>query len=300
MKIHGMCLIKNEADILPYSLRESAKWCDFIYLFDTGSRDGSWEVIAELARELPQVIPFRCEPRNFDDALRLEIFNAFKPDANEGDWWCRLDADEVYVDNPKEFLAEVPTAHQVVWAISINHYFTPSDLAPFLEGGAHATPEEVAMALKSSVPPGVAGAPSSRNGEREISAETLPRFYSANWSEPRFFRHRNRLVWTESAWPKHLGLVTPKRIRLNHYQYRSPSQIQLRLDTRREAAASGWAHFGHSQNEQWQEKITPEESLHFDALDGQYVIDESKLPAHREPKHQRFIKRVLHGIGFWP
>jgi len=268
MKIHGMCLVKNEADILSSSLRQSATWCDHIYVFDTGSKDGSWQVINELAGELPQIIPFRAERRNFDDALRSEIFKAFKESASAGDWWCRLDADEIYVDPPRAFLSAVPALHHVVWAISINHYFTKSDL--------------------------------ERANYSPVSAETLPRYYSANWSEPRFFRHRAGLIWEGNAWPKHLGVVTPKRIRLNHYQYRSPAQIQLRLDTRREAAASGWAHFGHSENENWEEKITPEGSLEFDALDGGYVIDESKLPIHVEPSGQRLLKLLLHGMGIWP
>ena len=270
MKIHGLCLVKNEADILGYSLRESATWCDFIHVFDTGSRDDSWAVVNELAKELPQVRPFRSEPRDFDDALRSEIFNACRGAAQEGDWWCRLDADEIYVDNPKEFLAGIPNAHHVVWSISINHYFTRSDLD-----------------RQAAAPPG-------------ISAETLPRFYSANWSEPRFFRYRAGLVWDGNAWPKHLGIVTPRRIRLNHYQYRNPAQIQLRLDTRREAAARGWKHFAHSENNDWQEKITPEESLHFDAQDGQYVIDECQLPVHLESRPQRLMKRIFHELGFWP
>ncbi len=39
MKIHGICLIKNEADIAAWFLGESSRWCDFIYVLDTGSTD---------------------------------------------------------------------------------------------------------------------------------------------------------------------------------------------------------------------------------------------------------------------
>ena len=46
------------------------------------------------------------------------------------------------------------------------------------------------------------------------------RYYRADVSEARFFRHRSRLRWDKGAWPRHLGRVYPKRILLRHYQFR--------------------------------------------------------------------------------
>jgi hypothetical protein len=33
----------------------------------------------------------------------------------DGDWWCILDADEFYIDDPREFLEAVPKRFSSVW-----------------------------------------------------------------------------------------------------------------------------------------------------------------------------------------
>jgi hypothetical protein len=97
-----------------------------------------------------------------------------------------------------------------------------------------------------------------------------------------------------------MGLVAPQRVRLKHYQYRSPAQIQQRLDTRREAAERGYRTFLHSLETDWREKIVQSKDYHQDRLDGALVVDEHLLPRHLEPMHVRLVKRVMHGAGLWP
>src|SRR6476620_8715934 len=84
---------------------------DFEVLFvDDGSRDGSWRVIAELAREHPQVQGIRFR-RNFGKAAALSAgFGAAR-----GDTVLTLDAD--LQDDPAEiprFLAEIAKGFDVV------------------------------------------------------------------------------------------------------------------------------------------------------------------------------------------
>lgn len=43
MRIHALCLVKNEAAILRQSLQAARAWCGAIYVFDNGSSDGTWE-----------------------------------------------------------------------------------------------------------------------------------------------------------------------------------------------------------------------------------------------------------------
>jgi hypothetical protein len=169
----------------------------------------------------------------------------------------------------------VPAGDHVVWATHLQYYLTTADLPRF-------TPEDAAQAP-------------------EIDASNLPRYYIANASEARFFRHRAKLDWpADAAWPHHLGVVTPERIRLRHLQYRSPAQIQRRLDTRREAQANGWKHFGHSLEQTWQEKIVDPSGLTLDQFDGQFAIDPQRLPRHLETPSRRALKRVMHGLRLWP
>ena len=274
MRIHGICLVKNEADIFRAFAQASARWCDYIYIFDNGSTDGTWELCQELAKTTPQLVLYRQDDRPFDDALRAAVFQQFRAQAAEGDWWCRLDADEFYIDPPREFLAAVPATDQVVWSIHLQYYLTSADLSRF-------TPDD-------AVTPPI------------IDASNFPRFYRADASEARFFRHRPRLEWERGAWPLHVGVVTPARIRVKHFQYRSPAQIQRRLETRREAAARGWHHFRHSLETDWRAKIADPATLELDRGDDAYVIDEKKLPRHLDPPFRRLVKRLLHRWHFWP
>lgn len=259
MKIHGICLIKNEADIIEHTLRENARWCDRIYVYDNGSDDDTWERVNRLAAELPAIIPFKSEAKPFRDSLRGEVFNAFSSDATDGDWWCRLDGDELYADDPREFLAGVPPREHVVWSHHIQFFFT----------------------------------------EKDTGAE-LPRHYRADYSEPRFFRHRAGLVWTDGAWPRHLGIVHKKRIRVKHYQWRSPDQIARRLNVRRKAMSDGYLGFPNSQNVDWRQKVRPSSELNFDHGDGNYLIEEHKMPGHLESGWRRIAKHLMHGLHIWP
>jgi len=272
VKIHGICVAKNEGDILEYSLGEKLSWCDFVYVYDNGSTDGTWEIAREwAAREPERVLLFRSDGKPFGDGLRGEVFNHYRGKAERGDWWCRADVDEFYAVNPREFLASVPRHHHVVWAAHIQYLFTEVDLARHEAAGGCRIPED------------------------------LPRHYIANYSEPRFFRHRPGLIWKETdAWPMHMGVVTPRRIPVRHYQFRSPAQIERRLATRREAAARGYSHFLHSQASDWREKIDPSSELHLDTGDGKFVYDEGAMPRHLEGPLQRMAKLVAHGLGIWP
>ena len=272
MKIHGICLVKNEADIIEHTLTEALRWCDYIYVFDNGSIDGTWDIIQKMAASVANIVPFKQDERPFDNSLRAEVYNHFSDRAAEGDWWCRLDGDEVYVDDPRHFLCDVPSAFHVVWAVHMQYYLTPDDAERF----------------------------SASLSERPVmNAANLPRSYAANASETRFFRHRHRLRWRSGAWPRHLGLVYPKRIRVKHFQYRSPAQIQLRLDTRHRAIQQGTPDFPHIDVTAWRETLRSE-GLSVDAGDGRYEIDESRTPPHLESPAQRVLKRLLHGTGVWP
>lgn len=269
--IHGICLVKNEGDIVEYTLSCAATWCDHIYVFDNGSVDDTWESVRRMAESVPQIVPFKSEAVPFDNALRGEVFRAFRDQARSGDWWCRLDADEVYVDNPAQFLASIPKRFHVVWSAHLQFYLRPEDV------------EES----------------SADNPPPKIGSGNLPRHYRANAAEARFFRHRQGLQWQEGAWPRHMGLVYPKRIRVKHYQYRSPAQIQVRLNTRHQAIREGNLDFPHIVAHSWRDQLV-RGNLSYDSGDGRYAIDEQDLPNHREPVHQRILKRIMHGTGIWP
>lgn len=223
MKIRALCLVKDEADVIAQCLSAAGVWCDSVYVWDNGSTDGTWETIQALSRTSPAIVPDRQDDTPYDKALRAQLFAARRAEAADGDWWCMLDADEFYIDDPRTFLAGVPKRFEEVWAASFEYYFTEKDAARF---------EQDPSAYADDVPV-----------ERKL------RYYVNNWSEPRFFRHSKRLVWRQGGWPEELGPAYPRRIRLKHFQYRSPNQIQKRLQARSEPMRRG--HFLHEGLPSW-------------------------------------------------
>jgi len=272
-----MCLVKNEADIIAECLLSAAKWCDAIYVYDNGSDDGTWEIVISLARTVGCLIPFKQDNVPFRDSIRGEIFERYRHQSTQGEWWCRLDADEFYIDDPRTFLAEVPPSFDVVWSAKFQYYFTEQELARY-ELDPHAFDDGVPVAQKC-------------------------RHYLNNWSEPRFFRYHPQLSYREGDWPRPLGPSFPERIRVKHFQYRSPSQISKRLATRREPMVAGM--FRHEtvpdwsmrialrlpglprsissyRPASWRERIADSRYLLIDDGTGTYNIDRRALPPVRQ------------------
>jgi glycosyltransferase involved in cell wall biosynthesis len=276
VKIHGLCIVKNEADVIRESLLSALNWCDHMYIFDNGSDDGTWELVKELAERHLEIVLYKQDDVIYRNGLRADIFNAFRFKADLGDWWCWLDADEFYIDDPRIFLAKIPDRFETVWSASFAYYFTDQDLILYQKD------------------------PLSYS---KIPVERRLRYYKNHWSEPRFFRHRDGIVWTrDHGWPESLSRAHayPVRIWLKHYQYRSPEQIERRLLTRRQAieAGTGFRHealpnwraaIGNASVDfesvrpefagaRWQERVVPAASLSYDGFDRRYVANESLMP----------------------
>jgi len=297
MQIHALCIVKNEADVLRESLAAALHWCDHIYVLDNGSNDGTWELVKELAEQHCQIVPYKQEDVLFSGALRADIFNAFRSNARPRDWWCRLDADEFYIDDPRIFLAKVPDHMQTVWSASLNYYFTDLDSISYQRDPVKFLQTPVQQRL---------------------------RFYCNNWGELRFFRHSEDIVWTRAddsgGFPPAMFTAPafPVRIWLKHYQYRSPEQIEQRLRTRREAmkASTGFLHevtpnwsssiatkrdapldFKNAGPEfaesGWEERIVPAVALDYDMFDRRYVINESLMPEFPVRLRRGVLKTVI-------
>jgi glycosyltransferase involved in cell wall biosynthesis len=276
LEIHSICIAKNEADIIEQTLKAALYWSDFIYVFDNGSTDSTWEKVLELSTENKQIIPYKQENCKFHQGLRSEVFEYYRSKCKVGDWWCRLDADEIYVDDPRVFLAKIPQKYKAVWNASFQYYFTDKDLERYNQD-----PSLYA---------------------NDIPVEQKCRYYLNNWSEMRFLRHDEKLVWDKNrAWP-YYGAVYPVRIWLRHYQYRSPQQIHRRVIERLQARAIGYSGFRHEaqanwsdtvrnlsptyssnldiqpNDELWKERIVDSSQLNYDAHDRKYVLRKDLMP----------------------
>ena len=287
MQIHAMCLVKNEADVIEECLREAATWADHIYVWDNGSEDGTWEIVQRLGSELAPVVPWRqLATSHFDDSLRQEIFAEFADQASDGDWWVRLDADEFYVENPQVFLRSLPARYGIVWYASLSYYLSSVAAEQYRQDPALFADE--------------------------VPTDEKCRYYYNHWSEVRFVRHDVLSPWEPGSggWPPglhHRGEACPIRIVAKHFPYRSPQQIERRIDTRAASAVGGGV-FGHEAitdwaavvdpkairkhrwkdiayaagadelQRGWQSRVIDAASLEFDAHDGRYVLNEDLMP----------------------
>ena len=272
MKIHGLCVVKNEADIIEQTLRAAARWCDSIYVLDNGSTDGTWEKVQALAQELPAVIPFMQDSRPFDDSIRGVILRHHLSRANPNDWWCILDADEFYIDDPRSFLSRIPPRYQAVWMQLFVYLFTDKDLETWRQYPElfHALPIE----------------------------QRLRYYVNGDYSELRFFRHAESLEYVPGA---DLHPIYPHRIRMKHFAYRSPEQIQARLEIRREPMQRGeflhekkanWVMNGRivpgpakpsDMPQSWEERIKLSSRCHFDRQDGHYAGEDQAWVLPKPP-----------------
>jgi glycosyltransferase involved in cell wall biosynthesis len=253
-RIHALCLVKNEADVIAETLAHAARFCHRIYVWDNGSTDDTWERVTALGGP---VVPWRREARPFHDGLRAEIYHAVKDGANPGDWFLVLDADEFLEGDLAAVLAraEREGAEQIN-TLQYNFFFTERDLEDWEAGRDD---------------------PSRTIRERR-------RWYRFVNIEQRLFRHRPGLVWPTGTLPSRpRGYPIPPnlkkcslRLANCHYQYRDPEQIRLRLETRVAARTANRANFLHYQKldhgVDWLRYVVPVAGLHRYQGDGRFEI----------------------------
>lgn len=254
MKIYCICILKNEVDIIAQTLTAAAAWADAIFVYDHGSEDGTWETVQALAAREPRIEPYKRDAQARYETMRRETFFDRRERCRDGDWWCILDADEIYPESPRAFLAAVPPVYQVVWSASIQFYLTDADVARY---------ERDPAAYADDVP-----------------VEQKIRYYINSWSEARFFRYDRRLSWPARLKFPLVGAVYPRRIPMKHYQHRSPQQLQQRIDVRQRTIRAGYTGFRHERGAttRWQDYVRPAGELDYDDHSGRFVLREDRMP----------------------
>ena len=265
MKIFSISVVKNEADVIALCLQDASQWAEKIFVLDNGSTDDTWEIVKSLASD--KIVPYKQDTTPFYDGIRAQVYQEFNHLATEGDWWCfRLDADEFYADDPREFLAKVP----------LNHHFVVTDTISF-----QLTKEDFA------------------NGNSPQGIDDIRYYSKQTWSEARFFRHRNQMEWTSAMErPRRMGVMHPTRIKVRHYQFRSLEQIKKRVAVRVEARRNGCPGFGYSIDENVNSYLGNRSDLNYYNNDNNW-----KLTGPENHLFQRWydviIKTVFHYVGIY-
>lgn len=277
-------MIKNEVDVLGFTLDAALEWADSIHLCDNGSTDGTYELIQEYGARYPGVVSYHQTLEPFSESLRVVSVRRLWDRAERGDWWCLLDSDEVYVDNPRDFLPRVGRKYGRVGSASIQFYLTEHDVERFERGETDWRPEDATH-------------------------------YLMNWTEDRFVRHQPSVPWT-GRWPANMNDLysSPERIRLLHYQYRTPEQINQRVRSRlkvpdyfKHEVADVWLPRGlteddllrseppQSADDLWRTRVVKADALNRFDPDRPPVVDEQTLPGL--PRPNRGMNRVRNGVN---
>lgn len=209
MNIHCICIAKDEADFIGEVLISASKWADNIFFADNGSSDNTQTIVEQLSLKYGNIINLGMLNDPFSDTLIAKVFNMVKSCSKPGDWWCRLDADEVYIDDPHQFLRFVPSIVDTVWSEHYDFWFTEEDYYLFQQSEIY----------------------------RSTAVVDRLKYFCKGGSERRFVKHTLPFVWT-GPWPKFRLLDSKRKIRLAQYQYRSPDQILLRISNRKTINAS--------------------------------------------------------------
>ncbi|MBR2486824.1 MAG: glycosyltransferase, partial [Paludibacteraceae bacterium] len=233
-KIYSLLLVKNEADIIRESLLAAAVWSDKVIVMDNGSEDGTWEIVQELAGQNPRIVAFMQYTGGFHIGLRAKAFRAFRHELSCRDWWCvRLDADEFFSEDPREFLARIPQQYTAIKKLSTDYILTKEDVETY-----HFV------------------------GDFTIDCAHITHFLPEKRKERRFMRHRPWLVWSEKwRYPHPIGRTAKQCIAVDHYQYRSPQQMERRFNTRQQAKKDGCGSFLHENGSNWTDYLWTNQQL---------------------------------------
>jgi hypothetical protein len=210
MRFHAILFARDEEDIIGECLHHNSQWCNNIYVFDTGSTDQTWEIVNECSKKLPQVKPVRKTPIWFSDTLRALVFEEFRHEADEGDWWVRLDADEFYHVSPREFVKTLAPRESAIFHAYYNFVLTEEEV------------ERLSDRTRLI-------------SERRQPIQQRRRYFmtSFDYSEPRLFKYRKSMQWNPYHFgPYNAGYVAKRRIPIRHYPHRDPLQMERRYRLR--------------------------------------------------------------------
>lgn len=274
MRFHGLLCVRDEADILPQVLGRALDWADAIYVFDTGSSDGTWEIVQDFAARDSRVRPIAREEIVFHDGTRAVLFERVRHHMEDGDWVLRMDADEIHHVTPPAFVSkEVRPRETCIYTQSYDFRLTSLDVE-----GWEAGRESLA--------------------DRSRPIETRRRYFiPMKKSEPRMFRFRSTVRWPPSAsFPYNAGYVARARLPILHYPHRDPAQLDARCAVRALMAKLSDNPWKHWQAEDWRSFVV-------DANDPElvYWAPDTPLPrfsfdSHVSPPAKRAMQRVAHAF----
>lgn len=206
----GLLLTYNEIDVIDEMMAHNAGFVDTVFVLD-GSNDGTAERLAAHSKvELILKDDEVAAGGRVRDYHRQTLLDAAHTRYGLGHWFTLMHGDEFFHDDPREIAAraERQGAARVNWAAM--QFFLHTSDAPL---------------------------------DLNLTVQARLRWYSPFWVEVRQFKTSKRTRYAK----KH-GQVIPEGVGwrpyskmplLKHYPYRSPEQMQLRLESMTARGFSG-------------------------------------------------------------
>lgn len=272
---HCILVVRDEGDIVAQTLAHLLSWCDSLSVYDTGSSDGTWEIVRGVAGRDRRVRALGSEPVLFTNGLRAWVFDRERERFREGDWIARVDADEFYHVPPPVFVRERVARHEgCVCTRQYDFVLTRSELRAWQEGR-----ETVA--------------------DRARPIQERRRFFRYDdYPEVRLFRYRDGMRWSSRRHdPFNPGLVAQERIPVLHYRARDPLQVQMRCALREPiAGAVTWAGT-HWRNPDWRSFVRRDGEPGVVHWGPGEPLPERPSVSHVSPPTRRLIQNVLYRTG---
>ena len=238
MTVVGVSMIRDEADVIGPVLRHMARQVDAIVIANNRSTDETRKIIDEVSDSC--AIPILVgddDEIGYKQSVKMSTLAAVAHDAFGAEWIVPFDADEIwYSPAPRiaDFLARIPTEHDIVKAFLWDHVCTGID-----------DPAEVD--------------PVQRMRWRRADPAPLPKVAC---------RYRDGLtieMGNHGASYQDLGGATSdRRIAVRHFPYRSPEQLVRKVRNGAEAYAATdlpehygahWRQWGRMLHEHGEETI---------------------------------------------
>jgi hypothetical protein len=280
MRFHALLPVRDEADIIGQSLRHLLTWADAVYVFDTGSRDDTWEIVCELAATDDRVRLLGREPVYFSDTrVRGWMFHQARARMRDGDWFLRVDADEFHHIPPPEFVRTRLARHETI----VFHQYYDFRLTA-AEGQAWQAGQETLA-------------------DRARPIEQRRRSFTVSaYSEPRLCRYRATMRWPPTvSFPFNAGFRARARLPIRHYPHRDPVQLEQRCRLRAAmmADAENRRHWSrpdqhHWSQGDWQSFIMPDDHPDLRHWQPGTALPEFRFTNHLAQAQVRAAQRIAH------
>ncbi len=215
--IYGLCVTKDEEDIIEFNLTHAAKYCKNIFVLDNGSSDTTWKIVNDLSKKNPAIIPLESKKCQYADGLKGYVFNKVRHIFKEQDWILILDSDEFLEEDPQSYIDFCKkNGYEYIKSIRYEFYITKLDMDKNW--------------FKNSI--------------NISSFHELPCHYRVWLPERRLFKYKSFLIWPDfdsnnNPIQRNFPIGVKKKLNfkiigMRHYRYRSYEQIKKRLKIRSE------------------------------------------------------------------